>query len=264
MIVLASQSSGRLATLRAAGVEPLVRVSAVDESAVLTDLARGCVGDDAPTPTEQVAVLARAKAQDVAGRLTQAERREACAVVGCDSMLEIDGVVVGKPADAAQARERWLQMRGRTGVLHTGHHLVALGAAQDAPATLVEGRTERTGGAVPGAHAEGVSSTVVRFAQVDEAEIDAYVATGEPLWCAGAFTIDGLGGAFVEGVDGDPHGVVGISLPLLRRLLAGLGIRWTDLWGALPAGGRPGAVGTTASQAPSALEAPRQVTAVGT
>ena len=223
MIVLASQSSGRLATLRAAGVEPLVRVSAVDESAVLTDLARGCVGDDAPTPTEQVAALARAKAQDVAGRLTQAERREACAVVGCDSMLEIDGVVVGKPADAAQARERWLQMRGRTGVLHTGHHLVALGAAQDAPATLVEGRTERTGGAVPGAHAEGVSSTVVRFAQVDEAEIDAYVATGEPLDKAGAYGVQGPGGIFVERVEGNYFNVIGLPLPMLYKMLIDAG-----------------------------------------
>ena len=130
-------------------------------------------------------------------------------VVGCDSMLEIDGRVVGKPGDPETAVERWRSMRGATGILHTGHTLVRL---------------------PDGATAEGVSSTVVHFASPSDAEIEAYVATGEPLWCAGAFTIDGLGGAFVEGVEGDPHGVVGLSLPLLRRLVIELGGSWTDLW----------------------------------
>lgn len=203
MILLASRSSGRLATLRAAGVEPLVRVSTVDEEAVLGALRRR-----APEagPAEQVQELARAKALEVAGR-THAQ--EARVVVGCDSMLEIDGVVVGKPASAQQARERWLSMRDRSGTLHSGHFLV------------------RT---ADGASAQGVSSTVVHFGEPGLEEIEAYIATGEPLWCAGAFTIDGLGGAFIEGVEGDPHGVVGISLPLLRRLLAQLGVTWTDLW----------------------------------
>ena len=130
-------------------------------------------------------------------------------VVGCDSMLEIDGRIVGKPGDPRTAVERWRSMRGATGILHTGHTLVRL---------------------PDGATAEGVSSTVVHFAHPSDAEIEAYVATGEPLWCAGAFTIDGLGGAFVEGVEGDPHGVVGLSLPLLRRLVIELGGSWTDLW----------------------------------
>ena len=130
-------------------------------------------------------------------------------VVGCDSMLEIDGRIVGKPGDPRTAVERWRSMRGATGILHTGHTLVRL---------------------PDGATAEGVSSTVVHFARPSDAEIEAYVATGEPLWCAGAFTIDGLGGAFVEGVEGDPHGVVGLSLPLLRRLVLELGGSWTDLW----------------------------------
>ena len=209
MILLASQSSGRLATLRAAGVEPLVRVSDVDEHAVLRVLAADSRQE--PTPVQQVQALARAKAEEVAAAVTRAEREAdpSLVVVGCDSMLEIDGRVVGKPETAAIARERWRSMRGRTGVLHSGHALVRVGN---------------------GARAGGVSSTTVRFGSPTDAEIDAYVATGEPLGCAGAFTIDGLGGAFIDGIDGDPHGVVGISLPLLRRLLADLDVRWTDLW----------------------------------
>ena len=211
MIILASQSSGRLATLRAAGVEPLVRVSDVDEPAVLRALAAD--RRPAPTPAEQVQALATAKATDVAAAVTAGP---AAVVVGCDSMLEIDGRLVGKPGTPRAARERWRAMRGRTGLLHSGHALVR----------VRDGRTAR-----------GVSSTVVRFGSPTDAEIDAYVATGEPLECAGAFTIDGLGGAFIDGIDGDPHGVVGISLPLLRRLLAELGVRWTDLWAA--SAGRP-------------------------
>ena len=208
MILLASKSSGRLATLRTAGVEPRVRVSSVDEEAVLHELTqrRRTAGLAAPSAAEQVQALARAKALDVA---THTDPQETEVVVGCDSMLEIDGRVVGKPADAADARERWRTMSGGTGTLHTGHFLV------------------RT---ADGAIAEGVSSATIRFGSPSPAEGEAYIASGEPLWCAGAFTIDGLGGAFIEGIDGDPHGVVGISLPLLRRLLADLGVRWTDLW----------------------------------
>ena len=256
MLILASQSSGRLATLRAAGVEPVVRVSDVDESAVLAALARErrAAGDPDPSGAQQVQALARAKALAVAGAfkadppgpdpagagapkagsagagapgtdpLEAGSRgvgrpgpggRDAGAmgagafVVGCDSMLEIDGRIVGKPGDPETAVERWRSMRGATGILHTGHTLVRL---------------------PDGATAEGVSSTVVHFARPSDAEIEAYVATGEPLWCAGAFTIDGLGGAFIEGVEGDPHGVVGLSLPLLRRLVIELGGSWTDLW----------------------------------
>ena len=209
MILLASQSSGRLATLRAAGVEPLVQVSDVDEHAVLRVLAADSRQE--PTPVQQVQALARAKAEEVAAAVTRAEREAdpSLVVVGCDSMLEIDGRVVGKPGTSEIARARWQSMRGRTGVLHSGHALVRVGN---------------------GARAGGVSSTTVRFGSPTDAEIDAYVATGEPLGCAGAFTIDGLGGAFIDGIDGDPHGVVGISLPLLRRLLADLDVRWTDLW----------------------------------
>ncbi|ARD42272.1 Maf family protein [Actinomyces gaoshouyii] len=227
MIILASKSTGRLATLRAAGIEPRVEVSSVDEGSVLAALAErhAATGEEAPSPAEQVLALARAKALDVADALSgdpadgagagpgpagSGGRAGAPIVVGCDSMLEIDGAVVGKPRMPEAARERWLAMRGRTGVLRTGHALVRL---------------------TDGARAEGVSSAIVHFGEPSEAEIDAYIATGEPLWCAGAFTIDGLGGAFIEGIEGDPHGVVGISLPLLRGLLAELGVTWTDLWG---------------------------------
>ena len=172
---------------------------------------RRATGLPAPSAAEQVQALARAKALDVAADI---DPQEAEVVVGCDSMLEIDGRVVGKPTDAKDARERWRVMSGSTGTLYTGHFLV---------------RTTDE------AIAEGVSSATVHFGSPSRTEIEAYIASGEPLWCAGAFTIDGLGGAFIEGIDGDPHGVVGISLPLLRRLLADLGVRWTDLW-APPAG----------------------------
>lgn len=213
-LVLASASPARLATLRSAGIEPTVAVSAVDEPAVLA------AAGDVP-PAEAVLLLARAKARDVA------PGHAGALVLGCDSMLELDGRVLGKPADAAEARERWRAMRGRSGRLHTGHWLV-----------------DRRHGAGGGGGADGgdaapesgaTSTTVVHFADVTDAEIDAYVATGEPLWVAGAFTIDGLGGAFITGVEGDHHGVVGLSLPLLRDLLAARGVPLHTLWTRLPA-----------------------------
>ncbi len=128
-------------------------------------------------------------------------------MLGCDSVLELDGQALGKPDDAEEARARWRAMRGRSGVLHTGHAL-------------------RDGDRV----AAATASTVVHFADLTDEEIDAYVATGEPLQVAGAFTVDGLGGAFVTGIEGDHHNVVGVSLPLLRDLMAELGHSWTSLW----------------------------------
>lgn len=199
-LLLASASPGRLATLRRAGVEPLVQVSGVDEELVLT------TAPVMPAPAEAALLLARAKAEAVAAGASDV------VVVGCDSVLELDGAVHGKPRDAAEATARWRAMRGRTGVLHSGHWVV----------------DRRTAG--PGGAAGAVASTTVHFADVTDDEIGAYVATGEPLHVAGGFTVDGLGGAFVEGVEGDHHNVVGLSLPLLRRLLADLGVRWTDLW----------------------------------
>ncbi len=194
-LVLASQSPARLATLRSAGVEPLVVVSGVDESQV-TDV----------RPAELALQLAELKCAAVAGR---SEVPRGALVLGCDSVLELDGAALGKPDDADEARARWRSMRGRSGTLHTGHALRDLSGDRVAAAT---------------------ASTVVHFADVTDEEIDAYVATGEPLHVAGAFTVDGLGGAFVTGIEGDHHNVVGLSLPLLRDLMAELGHSWTSLW----------------------------------
>jgi septum formation protein len=224
-LLLASSSPARLTTLRAAGVEPEVLVSGVDEPAVL-DAARA---SGPLSPADAVLVLAQAKARDVVGRVRGAEPRTVDVVLGCDSMLELDGEVLGKPASPDEARERWRAMRGRTGVLHTGHWLADLRDDGDRARDLA------APGPVPAdrPHELGeTSSTAVTFADVTDAEIDAYVATGEPLHVAGAFTIDGLGGAFVERVDGDHHGVVGLSLPTLRRLLRARDVAWTDLWSA--------------------------------
>ncbi len=206
--MLASASTARRATLVAAGVEPQVRVSSVDEDAVVERYG--------VTAAEDVAlVLAKAKAEDVAAALTGEDGDDDALVVGCDSVLELDGEVHGKPGTAQVARERWHRMRGRSGVLHTGHW-------------LVDTRDPGDGGS--GATLGAVSSTVVHFARLSDDEIDAYVATGEPLAVAGAFTLDGLGGAYVRGVEGDHHGVVGISLPLLRELLGEAGVAWHTLW----------------------------------
>ena len=201
-LVLASASPARLATLRSAGLTPEVEVSGVDEDAI-----------DADTVPALVAALARAKAEAVAARRLSADTatgRSDQVVIGCDSLLELDGMGLGKPVDAAEAVRRWRIMRGRSGVLHTGHHLVRLPGGESRSAT---------------------ASTTVHFAQLDDAEIAAYVATGEPLLVAGAFTIDGLGGPYVERIEGDHHNVVGISLPLLRLLLADLGVSWTTVAG---------------------------------
>jgi septum formation protein len=192
-LVLASASPARRATLRAAGIEPSVVVSGVDES-VVTDLAPG------PLALRLAELKRDAVAADVS---------DGSLVLGCDSVLELDGVALGKPDDAADAVRRWRAMRGRAGVLHTGHALRDTASGRDAAA---------------------LGSTIVHFADVTDDEIAAYVETGEPLQVAGAFTIDGLGGAFVTGIEGDHHNVVGLSLPLLRDLVAELGHAWTDLW----------------------------------
>lgn len=194
-LVLASASPARRALLKAAGIDADVIVSGVDESVV--------EADDAYTLS---LALARMKARTVAARM-QAE--PGVLILGCDSVLAFDGEIYGKPKDPDVAIERWRRMRGRSGVLHTGHHLTDL---------------------VGGMQAEEVGTTVVHFADVTDEEIDAYVATGEPLEVAGSFTIDGRGGAFVERIEGDASNVVGLSLPLLRRLLAEMGVGITDLW----------------------------------
>jgi len=208
-LVLASASPARLRTLRAAGVDPDVVVSGVDESIVESTNARTlCV------------TLARLKADAVAVRLRQhaMESSGSTIVLGCDSVLEFSGEILGKPMDERDAVRRWQRMRGDAGVLHTGHCIVDVAS---------------------GKLAEDVASTTVRFADITDAEIRAYVDNGEPLHVAGAFTIDGLGGWFVEAIEGDPGTVVGLSLPLLRRLLAELGTSVLDLWQAPPTSSGP-------------------------
>lgn len=194
--ILASASPARRNLLRSAGIEPRVIVSGVDEAAVEAEGGPGLPG----TLAERKAfAVAGALPPDLAGAL----------VLGCDSMLAFDGEVLGKPADAAEAVARWKAMRGRSGVLQTGHCLVDTATGNNAAKTV---------------------ETVVHFADPDDEEVAAYVATGEPLHVAGAFTIDGLGGVFVERIEGDHGNVVGLSLPTLRTLMTILGVRLTDYW----------------------------------
>jgi septum formation protein len=203
-VVLASASPARRAVLRAAGVDPLVEIADVDEEALLAAMPTA-------SPAEKVTQLAAAKATTVARRIGAVHPD--AVLIGCDSMLLIGGELVGKPGDADTARRRWKAMAGGTGELVTGHAVLR----------LAEGEIDRV--------AEGHAVTTVRFAEPSDEELEAYLATGEPLAVAGAFTLDGKGGWFVEGIDGDPSNVIGISLPLVRRLLAGVGVRVTDLWG---------------------------------
>jgi len=208
-VCLASTSPARLMLLRQAGIEPLTRAPQVDEEAVIA-ATEASEGRTLP-PQEHVLLLARRKAADVATALSQ-EGFEGI-VVGGDSMFELDGEILGKPYEPDAARARWHDMRGRTGVLHSGHSVFRV---------------------VPGSaptEAHAVAEASVTFvADVTDAEIDAYVATGEPLQVAGAFTVDSLGGAFIERVDGDPSTVVGMSLSTVRRLARQLGVEWTALW----------------------------------
>ncbi|MDQ1729985.1 MAG: nucleoside triphosphate pyrophosphatase [Pseudonocardiales bacterium] len=194
--VLASASPARLQTLRNAGVEPEVIVSDVDEDSVT-----------AASTIELVQALALAKAVGVASGIASG-----ALVLGCDSLLEFRGQSLGKPVDAEDAIQRWKLIRGRSGILHTGHALLSMRDGTDFPESLLR-----------------VASTEVRFGYPSDDEIAAYVATGEPLKVAGAFTIDGLGGWFVERILGDHHNVVGLSLPLLRTMILDLGYQLSDL-----------------------------------
>ncbi|HEX7658145.1 MAG TPA: Maf family nucleotide pyrophosphatase [Pseudonocardiaceae bacterium] len=206
-LILASASPARLAVLRSAGVEPVVRVSGVDEDAITAGLAD-------PTPAQVVTALAAAKADAVLDKV--AVEYPDAVVIGCDSMLSMTGPdgpeLVGKPGTVDLARARWRAMAGGEGTLLTGHAVVRL----------------TDGG--PTARATDTRSTIVRFGRPTDRELDAYLASGEPVRVAGGFTLDGLGGWFVEGVDGDPSSVIGISLPLTRTLLARVGLSVADLW----------------------------------
>ncbi|MGO1944417.1 MAG: Maf family nucleotide pyrophosphatase [Ancrocorticia sp.] len=239
-LMLASKSPARLATLEAAGIEPSVRVSHVDEPAVLAEVRGG--------PSQQVLALATAKARAVLGELRSMEAEPGAdsltttaasptpspasttldsgrpdLILGCDSMFEFDGQVFGKPHTPEVAKERLTAMAGHSGILHTGHCLLQ------------------------GTSGEGVSAlshATVHVSPMSEAEIDAYIASTEPLWVAGSFTVDGLGGPFITQVEGDYHGVVGLSLPRLREMLACRGLSITQLWTeAAPADGPESALG---------------------
>lgn len=198
-LLLASQSPARRKLLAAAGIDVEIMHSGVDEEAVTASNAEAlCL------------VLARMKAEAVADKLRASERAsENLLILGCDSVFDFDGQPYGKPDDVEDATLRWQRMRGREGVLRTGHCLIDLGS---------------------GKSIEGTAATGVTFADVSDEEIAAYIASGEPLQVAGAFTIDGLASSFVTRLAGDHTNVVGLSMPTLRNLLAGLGVAITDLW----------------------------------
>jgi septum formation protein len=206
-VVLASASPGRRKVLRQAGIDPLVVVSGVDEDAVIAHL------DSGATPGDVTTALAVAKADAVA-QVLDASVASDCVVIGCDSMLYRDGVLVGKPASADAARRDWQKMAGTSGRLYTGHCLIRL---QDKVITY---------------RAADSTATTVHFGVPSESDLDAYVGSGEPTAVAGGFTLDGLGGWFIDGVDGDPSAVIGIGLPLTRQLLERAGLSIAGLWAA--------------------------------
>ncbi len=207
-VVLGSSSPGRRKVLRQAGIDPLVMVSGVDEAALVSSL-----GDAAPDAV--TTALATAKAQYVSDNVESSVAAD-CVVIGCDSMLFCDGELRGKPASADEAKRQWQTMAGRTGELHTGHCVIRL---RD---NMIVYQSAET------------LLTTVCFAQPRADELDAYIASGEPLRVAGGFTLDGLGGWFIDAVDGDPSSVIGISLPLTRRLFERAGLSIPALWEANP------------------------------
>lgn len=208
-VVLASASPGRRKVLRQAGIDPLTVVSGVDEDAVVARL------DPTATPEHVTTALAGAKTEAVVQGLNDSVSSD-CVVIGCDSMLYRDGALFGKPASVEAARRGWLEMGGKTGRLYTGHCVIRL---KDATITY---------------RAATAMATDIRFGVPSPADLDAYLASGEPTAVAGGFTLDGWGGWFVDAVDGDPSSVIGISLPLIRRLLRDAGLSIAELWSANP------------------------------
>lgn len=205
IVLLASASPARLATLRSAGIEPVVQVSHVDEEALEA-------AHPHATPAEIAQLLAQAKCEEVAKDHTTPGQ----IIIGCDSVFEIGGQPFGKPGTPEVARERWGLMMNQTGTLHTGHYLIYC---------------DERGGEH---RVSATASTHVTLGELSEHEMQAYLDSGEPLQVAGGFTLDSLGGAFVQSITGDPSNVVGISLPTVRRLVTELELRWTDLWNRAP------------------------------
>ncbi len=197
-IILASQSPARLKILTDAGLSPIVQPSEVDEDAVLK-------GVEAENPEHYVATLSRAKAEDVAEKTAGDDTL----ILGADSALSFEGQILGKPGVSELAIRRWQSMRGKTGFLYSGQ-------------TLIDLKTKRS--------ITRFSATKVWFSDISDEQIKKYVASGEPLQVAGAFTIDSLGGAFIDRIEGDYHTVVGLSLKLLREMITELGYEYTDFW----------------------------------
>jgi septum formation protein len=210
-LVLGSASPGRLKVLRQAGIEPLVVASGVDEDAVIAALGSNT------SPGDVVRILAQAKADQVAAALDRTVAAD-CVVIACDSMLYIDGQLCGKPGSVADARQQWESMAGRAGQLYTGHCIIRLLDHE-----IIHSDTE-------------ASITTVHFGIPSRDDLEAYLASGESLRVAGGFTLDGLGGWFIDGVDGDPSAVVGIGLPHTRALLRGAGLSIAALWASNPSG----------------------------
>jgi septum formation protein len=209
ILVLGSASPARATLLRAAGITPVIWHSRVDEDALIAS-----AGDLATDPPALVQMLATAKARDVAEQVRSGEvpgppPGARVLVVGADSMLDFDGDVLGKARSPQEVRDRWAAMSGRTGVLVTGHTVIDLDTGREV---------------------ERAVATTIRFGRPDPVELEAYIASGEPLAVAGSCTIDGLGGPFIDGISGDHSNVIGLALPTLRGLVAELDIRWTDLW----------------------------------
>lgn len=209
ILVLGSASPARATLLHAAGIAPVIRHSRVDEDALVASA--GNLGADPPA---LVQMLATAKARDVADQVRSGEvpgvpPGARVLVVGADSMLDFDGQVLGKARSAQEVRDRWAAMSARTGVLVTGHAVIDVDSGREVRRAV---------------------ATTIRFGCPDPVELEAYIASGEPLAVAGSCTIDGLGGAFIDGIEGDHSNVIGLALPTLRGLMAELGIRWTDLW----------------------------------
>ena len=209
ILVLGSASPARASLLRAAGITPVIRHSRVDEDALIVS-----AGDLVSDPRTLVQALATAKARDVieqvrSGDVPGLPPGARVLVVGADSMLDVGGQVLGKARSAQEVRDRWTAMSGRTGVLVTGHTVIDLDTSREV---------------------ERAVATTIRFGHPDPVELEAYIASGEPLAVAGSCTIDGLGGPFIDGISGDHSNVIGLALPTLRAMVAELDIRWTDLW----------------------------------